>query len=54
VLPLDSQGALDLPLAVDPAWVGSSRVFQFWFRDAAAPDGTGVGLTNAVRVSFCR
>ncbi len=54
VLTLDGQGALDLPLAVDPAWVGSSRIFQYWFRDAAAPDGTGVGLTNAVRVSFCR
>jgi hypothetical protein len=54
VLALDAQGALDIPISIDPAWVDSTRIFQFWFRDSAAPDGTGVGLTNAVRVSFCR
>jgi hypothetical protein len=54
VLALDAQGALDIPISIDPAWVGSTRIFQFWYRDSAAPDGTGVGLTNAVRVSFCR
>jgi len=50
---LDGGGAASIPVPLPPAWVGLTRDFQFWFRDPAHPDGTGVGLTNAVEVVFC-
>jgi hypothetical protein len=33
--------------------MGKTRFFQYWFRDPAHPDGTGVGLSNALEVTFC-
>jgi matrixin len=33
--------------------IGITRHYQFWFRDPQHPDGTGVGLSNAGRVTFC-
>jgi hypothetical protein len=53
IVQLDANGALTLPIAIDVAMVGLDRYYQFWFRDPAQPDGTTVGLTNAVKVSFC-
>ncbi|MCC7013328.1 MAG: hypothetical protein IT454_12255 [Planctomycetes bacterium] len=47
-------GELDFPVAIDASMPGTTRIYQFWYRDASHPDGTGVGLTNAVRVTFCR
>jgi hypothetical protein len=38
--------------AITPSMVGETRVYQLWFRDPAHPDGTGSGLTNAVKVTF--
>jgi hypothetical protein len=32
--------------------VGTTRCFQFWFRDAAQTDGTGAGLSGALEVVF--
>ena len=53
VVTLDGSGAASIPVPLASAWVGQTRDFQFWFRDPTHPDGTGVGLTNAVEVVFC-
>jgi len=38
----------------DPNLVaGSSMNGQFWFRDPSQPDGTGVGLSDAIELAFC-
>jgi hypothetical protein len=34
------------------AMVGGTRWYQFWFRDPAHPDGTGVALSNGLVVTF--
>ncbi len=49
----DATGAVEIPVAIDPTWVGQERFFQFWFRDPTHPDGTTVGLSSAVQVRFC-
>ena len=38
---------------IDGSLVGNQLYFQGWFRDATHPDGTGVGMTNALAVTFC-
>ena len=38
---------------VQPSQVGTTRYFQCVFRDPASPDGTGMGFSKALRVSFC-
>lgn len=53
VVTLDATGSIVLPIALDPSMVGTKRYYQFWFRDVLHPDGTGVGLTDAVEVQFC-
>lgn len=50
---LESTGSLRFPIAVSPAMVGTTRFYQGWYRDPAHPDGTGVGLTSARRVTYC-
>jgi hypothetical protein len=50
---LDAAGAASIPVPMSPAWAGQARNFQFWFRDPTHPDGTGVGLSNAVEIVFC-
>ena len=50
---LDGSGAASLALVLVPGMVGATLDYQLWFRDPAHPDGTGVGLTNAVEISFC-
>jgi hypothetical protein len=42
-----------MAVAIDPSMVGTTRHFQFWFRDPQHPDGTGIGLSNGLRVVFC-
>ena len=32
--------------------VATTRYYQFWFRDGGHPDGTGVGLSDALKVTF--
>jgi len=46
-------GTLSVPIPVLVEDLGRTRYFQFWFRDPAQPDGTGVGLSDALRVTFC-
>jgi hypothetical protein len=52
IVHLGASGETIWTTAVVPAMVGETRIFQFWFRDAAHPDGTRAGLTNAVKVAF--
>jgi hypothetical protein len=40
-------------LTLTPILAGQTRCYQYWFRDPAHVDGTGVGLSNAVEVVFC-
>lgn len=54
VVQTDASGAVNVRVPLDPTMVGQARYYQFWFRDAAHPDGTTVGLTNGLAVSFCR
>lgn len=49
----DAQGAVTLPIAIDASMIGEQRNYQFWFRDPTHPDGTNVGLSNAVEIIFC-
>jgi hypothetical protein len=51
---LDAAGAMSVQVFITPAMVGTIRDYQFWFRDAQHPDGTGVGLSDALEVQFCR
>lgn len=50
---LDASGAGSIPVPLDSSMAGETRNYQFWFRDPAHPDGTGVGLSNAVEVPIC-
>jgi hypothetical protein len=47
----DFTGAVELPIAVEDALVGTTRCYQLWFHDPADP--FGIGLSNAVQVTFC-
>jgi len=49
---LDGTGSTSVPIALQLAWLGTTRDYQFWFRDPAHPDGTGAGLSNALQVRF--
>jgi hypothetical protein len=50
----DATGRAAIGVPIDPTMLGQTRYYQFWFRDPAHPDGTSVGLTNGLAVSFCR
>jgi hypothetical protein len=50
---LDAAGAATISVPMLAAWAGTTRNFQFWFRDPTHPDGFGIGLTNGVEVVFC-
>ncbi len=49
----DAAGAIVTPIPITVPEVGVARFFQFWLRDPAHPDGTGVGLSNALSLIFC-
>jgi hypothetical protein len=51
-LTLDAAGSAQLAIPMSPAMIGQTRVYQFWYRDAANSDGTGTGLSSAVKVTF--
>lgn len=53
VTTIDSVGDASYAVAVEGAMAGTTRYYQFWMRDPAHPDGTGVGLSNALAVTFC-
>ncbi|HIG11990.1 MAG TPA: matrixin family metalloprotease [Planctomycetes bacterium] len=44
-------GDLSIALGVDPATIGTTRIWQLWFRDTG--DAFGVGLSNGVEVTYC-
>ena len=50
---LDGMGAASWFFPLLPAHAGQRFFFQFWFRDPASPDGTKVGLSNALEVQVC-
>ncbi len=54
VVQTDASGAVSIAVPIDAGMVGQTRYYQFWFRDPSHPDGTTVGLTNGLSVSFCR
>lgn len=49
---LDGAGSTAYPVAVLPAMVGSTRFYQAYLRDIPNPDGTGVILSDGLRVVF--
>ncbi|QDV09277.1 Ycf48-like protein [Planctomycetes bacterium Poly30] len=53
VLSLDGSGFGFYTLPMTPAMVGTTRWYQLLFRDPANPDGTGIGLTDGLRITFC-
>ena len=50
---LDVLGSANWDFPVSPADVSISRYFQVWMRDPANTDGTGVGMSNGLLVTFC-
>jgi len=49
----DTFGLVVVPIPITANQIGTRRLFQLWFRDTAHPDGTGVGLSDALDVTFC-
>jgi hypothetical protein len=49
----DGIGIVYAPIQIGLAQVGKSRWYQFWFSDPKHPDGTGVGLSDGLEVTFC-
>jgi len=47
----DPFGGAYVPIPVTPAMIGTTRCYQLWFQDTG--DAFGVGLSNAVQVTFC-
>ncbi len=58
VVQTDAMGRAVLSLAASPAAAaltdGSTFTFQFWFRDANGPLGSGVNVSDGLEVRFCR
>ncbi|MCC6406827.1 MAG: lamin tail domain-containing protein [Planctomycetes bacterium] len=50
---IDSVGDASYSVPVDASMAGTTRYYQFWMRDPAQPDGTSVGLSNGLAVTFC-
>jgi len=46
-------GSVSTAIPTGAQLAGATRWFQFWFRDANQADGTGVGLSNGLQVTFC-
>jgi hypothetical protein len=49
----DDFGFVNVPITIDVSQIGARRLYQFWFRDQKHQDGTGVGLSDALDVTFC-
>lgn len=50
---LSLAGAAAFQHEVSSSMAGSTRFFQLWFRDPPHPDGTGIGLSQGLRVDYC-
>lgn len=53
VAALDNTGAAQVAVPLSAALVGQTRCYQWWMRDPQHPDGTNVGLSNALSVTIC-
>lgn len=53
VLHLDASGSAFQPVGVTPPMVGTTRWYQLFYRDPQNADGTGLGLSNGLAVTFC-
>ncbi len=51
---LDGAGSTTFTLTVDNSMVGATHWYQVWYRDSGHPDGTGVALSDGLRVTFCQ
>ena len=51
---LSPTGSAQYPTTVTPAMVGTTRWYQFFYRDPFHPDGFAASLSNALRVDFCQ
>jgi len=47
-----ASGVAATAIPIDAAMVGTTRWYQWWYRDPNHPDGTGVGLSSALEVTF--
>jgi len=47
----DTFGFFQQPLTYQVGEIGTTRNYQWWYRDTDHPDGTGVGLSNAAEVT---
>jgi beta-lactamase superfamily II metal-dependent hydrolase len=50
---MDAQGASSWSFPLLASDAGKTYFFQIWYRDTNAPDGTHVGLSNALQVQIC-
>ncbi|MDP6368218.1 MAG: hypothetical protein QF615_01315, partial [Planctomycetota bacterium] len=48
---LGTFGDTDVAIPVDASMVGTTRFYQFWFRDPS--DAQGVGLSEGLEITFC-
>ncbi|MDP6370147.1 MAG: hypothetical protein QF615_11105, partial [Planctomycetota bacterium] len=49
----DVFGMASHPLPISAGDVGTTRYYQWFFRDPGHADGTNAGLSNALEVPFC-
>ncbi len=49
----DANGAGARSVDVPADWVGRTRWYQLFYRDASHPDGTGFGMSDGLAVTFC-
>lgn len=52
VIATDATGNASITLPVTPNLFGVTRIYQYWYRDPAHPDGTNTGLSNAFKVTY--
>ncbi len=50
---LNGSGFVSVSYPIDVTDIGTTRYFQVWYRDPQHWDGTGVGLSSGMRVTFC-
>lgn len=53
VVQLDASGFGYITVPIDPSWVGETHWFQYLFRDPQAADGSGIGMSDGLRLTFC-
>lgn len=53
IMAFDGNGFGYYSIDMSPPMVGTSQWYQIIFRDVNATDGTGIGMSNGMRVTFC-